>query len=263
MHLRVIDIDLPSDLDKLIIVPFADWHKDDPRCNAGYIQHTVERIAASEDTYCIANGDLVNMALKSSVSDIYSNRISPQEQLDWIINTLWPIRHKILCYTDGNHENRVWRDVGISPAKYVTNALGIADRCSDGGALVFVSFGLQAREKSRGRKMTYSIYARHGSCGGKAAGGKVNALVDFADNVDADLYVMSHVHMPFQTALQYYRVNISNRSVRPVNKLFVSTSAALDFGGYGETNGFRPSAIADMSIVLDGARRRMAARMDV
>lgn len=261
--MRIIKVDLPSEYDNINIVPFADWHKDDPRCNQKYIEHTVKRIASDERTFAIANGDLVNMALRSSISDIYGNRLSPQEQLDWIIDTLRPIKDKILCYDDGNHEGRIYKEVGINPAKYVTNALGIPERCSDGSSLVFVSFGEQNRRKSEGRKMTYSIYAKHGKSGGKKEGSKVNALIDYADNVDADCYIMSHVHMPFQTALNYFRVNPSNRSVNEVSKMFVSTNAALEFGGYGEVGGFRPSTIADMSITLDGHERRMKATLVV
>ena len=261
--MRVIDIDLPSDFKELKIIPFADWHKDDLRCNQKYIEHTVERIRKKENHFCIANGDLLNMALRNSVSDIYGNRMTPQEAIDWCIETLYPIKDKILCYDDGNHECRVWKECGIQPSKYITSALGIPDRCSDGGSLVFVSFGRQTRHKSEGRKITYSIYAKHGKSGGKKEGSKVNALVDYADNVDADCYIMSHVHMPFQMALQYYRVDVRNRSVKPVNKLFVSTNAALEFGGYGEVNGYRPSAIADMTITLYGDRRKMMGDMVV
>lgn len=259
--MRVIDVNLSSDIQQLKIVPTADWHYADPRCNVGYIKHTVERIKNDADTYCILNGDLANFALKGSKSNIYDQRIHPQDQLDWMVETLLPIKDKILCYTDGNHEARCYNDCGIMPGKYVTAALGIQDRLSDGAALLFLSFGTQSRERSRGRKMTYSIYAKHGRAGGKKEGGKVNALIDFADNVDADAYVMSHVHMPFQSSMAYYRVSPATRSISLVNKLFVSTSAALDFGGYGEIGGYRPAAIADMTITLDGSRRRMRADM--
>jgi hypothetical protein len=261
--MKSIVIDLPSDIQKLKIVPFGDWHKDDPKCNKKFIEDTVNKIKNEPNTYAIANGDLLNFALAGSKSDIYSSKFNPQEQLEWAVETLMPIRDKILALGPGNHEDRAYKLCGIVPCRYITSQLGILDRYHDTGAIIFVSFGRMNRRKSEGRKITYSLYCKHGASGGKTAGAKVNALEAFADNIDADIYIGSHTHMPFQFPNGYYRVNLANRSIHFVTKLFVNTSAALDFGGYGEQYGYRPAALAHIEIELDGAKRQMTASLQV
>lgn len=256
------DFGLPKSCNDIIILPFSDWHDDDPNCNQAFVEAEVKAALSARNTFVIVHGDIVNFAFKNSCSNSYQNRKTPQESLEWAIETLRPLKEKILVLEDGNHEDRLWKECGIHAGRFIANELGIKERYAQDGALVFVTFGEQSG-KRHNRPMTYSIYTIHGAGGGRKAGGKVNRLTELMLTVDADIYIQGHTHLPFQTAYGFYRANLNNRSARFVNKLFVNSSAALNYGGYGEKLGFQPSALAHVEIHLDGSKRKMKATLEV
>ena len=90
---------------------------------------------------------------------------------------------------------------------------------------------------------------------------KAIRLADMASIVDADVYIHSHTHLPMIMKQGFYRTCEANRSVAPVSKLFVNTAAALDYGGYGEIQEYKPTSKDTPVIYLDGHKRGMTARL--
>ena len=90
-------------------------------------------------------------------------------------------------------------------------------------------------------------------------GGKINNLSDLASIVDADCYVCGHIHLPASFKKCYYRTDTQNSSVQKVTKLFVSTASALEYGGYGDVQGYAPSANDYPYITFSGSRKFMRA----
>jgi hypothetical protein len=101
--------------------------------------------------------------------------------------------------------------------------------------------------------MYYTAYVTHGSAGGgRKEGGKVNRLADLASIVDADIYIHAHTHLPVVFKEAFFRVNGGNSSVALVDKLFVNVAASLNYGGYGDKQGFKPASKRSPVIHLDG-----------
>ena len=113
----------------------------------------------------------------------------------------------------------------------------------------------------RHRRQLYTIYVTHGSGGGRREGGKVSKLADLASIVDADIYIHAHTHLPLIFKESFFRVSASNSSVAPAEKLFVNTSAALNYGGYGDTQGFKPASTRAPVIYLCGTQQDMWAKL--
>lgn len=107
----------------------------------------------------------------------------------------------------------------------------------------------------------YSIYATHGSGGGRKEGAKAIRLADMAAIVDADIYVHSHTHLPMIMKQAFYRTSPSNCSIAKVSKLFVNTGATLDYGGYGQAQEFKPSSHETPVIHLEASHKRMSATL--
>jgi hypothetical protein len=107
----------------------------------------------------------------------------------------------------------------------------------------------------------YSCYCTHGSGGGRREGGKVNRLADLASIVDADIYIHAHTHLPLIFKESFFRVSGSNSSVALTEKLFVNTSAMLNYGGYGDKAGFKPASKSSPVIYLNGHKRYMVAKL--
>ena len=254
--MRSIRCDLPGGFDELQIIPLADMHIGDSCCNFNGIQEQLERIRTTDNVYCILNGDLMDTAIASSIGDTYGANLQPMEQLKACVELFGPIKDKILCITPGNHEGRIYRSDGIDMTALMAAQLGIPDAYTPTTALMFIRFGHDVKHN---RKMCYTAYVTHGAGGGRKEGGKINRLADLASIVDADIYIHSHTHLPAAFKTAYYRVNTENSCVIKVDKLFVNTSAHLDYGGYGDRAGYKPNSTDTPTIYLDGHKKRMNA----
>ena len=57
------------------------------------------------------------------------------------------------------------------------------------------------------------------------------------------------------------RADAINCCAKPVEKLFVNTGAALDYGGYGQAQEFKPASVSTPVIHLEAERKRMSATL--
>lgn len=247
--------------ENLNIYLLSDVHWEDSLCNRKKLFQWRDEVLSAENNFVIINGDIINAATRNSVSDVYSSKASPDRALDEVSDFIRPLvdANRVLAIIDGNHEKRVAKESGIKLMKRLSRELGIEELYAEEAYMLFLSFG-----QSQGRdcrQMVYSVYGRHGSGGGKKAGGKVNSLSDMQLVIDADIYVMGHTHMPVIFPSTYYRVNYRNRKVTPVEKMFVNTNAFLDYGSYGEEQGFSPTAIRWPVVILSGKERHISAKI--
>lgn len=255
--------DFPVDWPHANVYTLADLHIGDPHCDESEVLARVK--AAADDPYglVILNGDLMNTALKTSVSDVYGEVLSPMQQITHLVTMLRPIAGKIIGVTAGNHENRVYRNDGIDVTRLVCRELGIEEKYSPEGVLIFLRFGTRANNghENRNPRQWYSIYATHGSGGGRKEGAKAIRLADMACIVDADVYIHSHTHLPMIMKQSFYRADSSNCTAKQVSKLFVNTGAALGYGGYGQSQEFKPASAATPTIHLQAKNKRMSATL--
>lgn len=254
--LKPIKCDL-SYAEAIEVHPMADLHIGDSCSDYKLITERLEHIKNTPNAYCILDGDLMDTAIASSIGDTYGANLQPMEQLKQCVKIFEPIKDKILAVLPGNHENRVYKSDGLDITELMCTQLGIGDRYSPTTALLFIRFG----KADRGRPQLYTAYVTHGSGGGRREGGKVNRLADLASIVDADIYIHAHTHLPLVFRESFFRVSGSNSSVALVDKLFVNTAAALNYGGYGDKQGYKPASKVSPVIYLNGRKREMWAKL--
>lgn len=260
--MKAINVSLSQDLTNLEIVPLADLHLGDPLCDIKLIKEKIDYIKDNKNVYCILNGDILNNSTKTSVGDVYSESLTPMEQLQRAVEMFEPIKDKILCVTTGNHENRTYKTDGIDLMGILCSQLNISDKYAKESALLFLKFGFN-RKKS-GKKVvqqSYVLFITHGSGGGRKEGAKANRLADMASIVDADIYIHSHTHLPLIMKEAFYRTDVQHGSFILVDKLFVNTSACLNYGGYGEAFEFKPSSKETPHIYLSGTSKKFTAKL--
>jgi len=257
--MKTIKIALPKETNSIEILPLADLHLGDVHCNLDYVQSFINYIKEHEYVYCVLNGDIINNAIKNSVSDIYGETMKPMEQLNRAYDLLSPIKEKILAITNGNHEFRTYREDGIDLMEILARQLGVADKYSKESALVFLKLGIDPKHKNQ--QLQYTLYLNHGAGGGKKIGGKANRLEDMAGIVDADIYIHSHTHAPMIFKQDFLRIDQRHSAVTQVEKLFVNTSATLDYGGYGEAFEFKPSTKQTPVIRISGVKKYASANL--
>lgn len=257
--MKVIRRDIPGDFTEILLYAIADLHWADPNSNHKRILEDIAYIRDTPNVYCVLNGDLMNCAIKSSISDCYSETLSPMEELKRCVEIFGPIRDKIICVVPGNHEERHYRTNGIDITLLMCQQLSIEDRYSPTTAFVFLRFGRDEFHNHHGRPVLYTIYVTHGNAGGRKDGGKIQRLADYATIVDADIYIAGHTHLGAGFKKGFARPNPANSSVTYGTHLFVNTCAALDYGGYGDRGGFDPPCLDRPIIMLDGTRKGMRA----
>lgn len=265
--MKTIKIDLPQDIEVLEIHTFADEHIGDEHCDIERLMNRIEYVKNTPNVYCILNGDILDNATKTSIGDTYMQEFNPMEQLQKATELFSPIKDKILCITHGNHENRTYKKEGINLSYLIAKQLGLADKYTSTSAVLFIRFGKvsNGKRETNGsgnvRKMCYTIYALHGSGGGRKEGAKAIRLADMASIIDTDIYIHSHTHLPMIMKQGFYRIDLRNSAVAHVDKLFVNTAANLNYGGYGEAGEFKPSSKDTPVIYLSGTHKDFSAKL--
>ena len=263
--MRCIRVERPREWKDARLYVIADEHIGDAHHDALALDEKIQKILSDDRAMVIVNGDVLNSALKHSVSDVYSEKMALGTQIEYATKLLEPIKDKIIAGTIGNHEYRAYKEAGIDVMNVVFVNLGIGERYLHEGGLIFIRMG-QNGAKDHGKphlpKMWYSVYVTHGSGGGgRKEGSKAIRLADMATTVDADIYIHSHTHMPMILRKGYYRADPHNCTGVMVDRLFVNTAASLSYGGYGQMYEFSPSSKKSPVITLSGEKKAAYAQL--
>lgn len=256
--MKLIKINLNEEIgrivDKVTIIPIADVHIGDKLANLKLLKEALQRIKEEPNTFTIINGDLCNMALKNSKSDVYSDQLSPMEQVLTATELLEDIKNKILVISSGNHEDRTMKETNIDVTRLIAKQLGIEERYADAWWYLYLTFG----KDNKGRAITYGITGLHGYGGGRKSGGKINRLEDMSQVVIADLYLMSHTHKPISTKNCIYVPYYQSKSLSKQEMYYLMTNSFLESdGGYAEKMGLAPSNTSLTEAQLNGTKRKV------
>lgn len=222
-------LDIHTEKKDIQLVPFGDIHYGDRSCNWDKAERMINWIKDNSNTRVILMGDLINAATKTSVgAALFDETKHGQEQLDFIVDALRPIRKKIYGALVGNHSQRVIDSTGYDPIKFLCNELNTNH------------YGYGQFIKIKGNGVDYKIYATHGSSSSTLPYTKIKGCLNLAMHKDADIYLMGHVH-----DLQLYTQEIERIQYNQIikdKKYFVLTGHYLNYGGsYAEMKNLMPS----------------------
>lgn len=250
--MKIHQVDLGKDLTHAYLLPVSDMHVGDPNFDAEKFFRYRKWIEDTPNAYVILNGDILNTAIKSSVSDIYAETVSPKEALNTAERIFTPIKDRILCVVSGNHERRVYKDVGLDVSEVLAHKLGVYYAGDE--AYLKIKLGSKRGHQTNGKSVIYTVYVTHGFGAGRTIGSKVNSLHKLSEIVLADCYIFSHVHT--MTAHQdIYKVpDIRANKLIDVKRTFVSSGSFLKRGGYAVTHGYPHNKLGSPRIRLDGTR---------
>lgn len=232
---------------KVTLYPFVCWHVGAPQADYEFIHEMLA--LAKEDPHgkIIYMGDGGECVTKSSKGQIYEQTMSPQEQKQWLVNTLTPVKDKILFGVKGNHGNRTFKDSGLSFDESLCSALGVPYL----GTGVFWNMVV-------GRS-SYDIYTNHGVDSGTNTGTKVNKAKVFEKIVDADAIMTAHSHIcaPIPPVRRAYLDNshADNNPIRWRTTYGYICGCAYDSRtGYAEDKAYEPILPAHISISFHSER---------
>lgn len=260
--MNIVKSDLSQDFKTVLLIPLGDLHIVDSLCDIKEIQRRIDFIKSHDNAYTILNGDLINNGIKSSKTDIYSESMPPDKQVEKVVDLFYPIKDKILSIQSGNHEFRSHRETCQDAAKIYATELGLKDIYSQESNLIFIRFGAERRNRKDGggktRKVCYSAFAIHGIGGGRQDGSKFNTLSNMQHRIDSDIYIHSHTHRPFCEPDLNVRINPSTSSYTEVKTYLYNTCAFLKYGGYGERAEYKASIINTPILILDGEKKNIS-----
>ena len=243
--LQVIKATLPVDTKYIEIVAIGDVHSGDDWCDEQAVKEVINYVLEKPYRYVILNGDLINNAIKTAISDVYGSN-DPEMEIRHVARLFMPIKDRILAMGSGNHEERTLKLTGIDPSRYIAIRLGVEDKYASNSFLLFLSVGRSHTYRQvhkHVRQQVYSIFVQHGYGGGKKSGSKLNNL-NASDGIvpNADIYVMGHTHDPMANSKRTFVCDYQNRQIYEHKKYYLMHNAYLDYGGYGLRQGFPPSS---------------------
>jgi len=253
--LKLIKHDLPDTLNKLKLYAISDLHVGEKSFDKQRFRNFVKMIEEDKEAYCVLAGDLLNNAIVTSVSDVYSEEMSPSRALKWLKSELKPISNKILAVVIGNHSRRSVKLVDIDPIESLCEALQILPLYSPNEVYVKLTFGKNGRHKQM-----YGIYITHGSSGGKTLGGALSNVEKLCMSVNADIYICGHAHKKVAGKNEHRYVDMIHEKITERERLFIISSHwAKYFGGYASRMCLTPSAKGAVPIILYSKRKHFEA----
>lgn len=210
--------------------------------------------------YIILGGDMINNATRSSVSNIFEEKMRPREQKQIMIKMLSPLRDRILCAVPGNHEGRSGKDADDDPMYDIMCKLDLEDYYREN--IAFIKIRMGNPNGNGDRNPTYMLVAMHGAGGGMLPGATINRNERFGYIMDgADALLVAHSHKPMVS--QPGKILIDGRnntvSIKPF-KVIVATSW-LAYSSYAAKKQLLPTSHAPQVITLHGNKKKITVTM--
>lgn len=241
--------------EEIILYGLSDWHIGSEYCDRKLLQSFVDTIQHTKNAYCVILGDVMDNALKGSKSNVYTATMNPDRQISEGANILYPIRDKILAITEGNHEVRSVKEVGLLPMNYLSAKVGVnVDKVYSIGA--FILFLTYENMMNSGRSTTFTLYCKHGNGGGGTVGGKANSMAKMQMQIVADVYLSGHTHVELGFAPQIYIADATRKTLMCQKQLNVNTGSFLNWGGYAAEGNYAPSVTGTPKVRLWAERGR-------
>lgn len=228
------------------IYPLGDVHIGSKECDMELLQKWVEMVQNDPNGYAVVIGDIMNMGLKNSKSNVYEEVLTPAQQKEVTYELLSPIADKILAGCSGNHEYRMVREVGTNPLYDVFCRLRIEDRYRENVCFLKLTVG-----KIGANNNTYGMVLTHGKSKQKD--------LDWTYAVDgADVFVSGHTHLGTHQPSAKIRMDLIHNKIRTVDYQHIVVLPFMSYGGYAIRNKYKPIPIGQFQrIQFDGTTKRI------
>lgn len=216
--------------DSILLFNLGDAHRGDPAHDNQLFLKVVNAIRHTNNAYWISTGDLLNVALQGSKSDVY-NSANLEQEFEWLIKDVSPIADRCLGMVASNHHNRFDRAVGMSLDKLIAGKLNIPFL----GQLGLLNITCD--------KASYYVAMHHGIGSGKRRGAKTNNAQDLASIIPgADIYLEGHTHTFDHFIDESVYIDRKRGKLSHAKAWFCVTGHFLDYmTSYASSKKYRPA----------------------
>lgn len=259
-----------SQTDEFKIVYFSDLHLMAKACAMKQIIQQRDEILNDPFTFWIGGGDYGEFigfqdhtrfdpdAVDEGVTVADLARLG-KVTYEKVRDIFAPIKHKCLGLIVGNHEKQYMRRMQQEDLhSWLCTELGVANlgyscfmdlvfcRAAgwDGPELMSKRPPRRGAHRHNGTE-TFRVFCHHGAGAAQTKGGKINRLVKFMENFEADIYFMGHVHDQMGARLTPLTANKDCTEITHNTKLGVISGSFLrtycqGVTTYGEQKGYAP-----------------------
>ena len=230
---------------EITLYPLVCMHLGSPQCDYRFLKEHVTRIAADPRGYWAYLGDGGECVTKNSKGSIYEQMLSPQAQLEAIVDLLGPLQDRGLFGIRGNHGHRVYRETGLSFDSALCSRLDIPYL----GVSAMASLGVGAT--------SYTAYFHHGTESGVSLRSKISSAENMARFIIADAIFTAHSHVAMElTPAPLVEADTRNRKVRTrLRHQYICGTSYDSRTGYAEEKGYPPLTPAYISVSFAADRQ--------
>ena len=230
----------------LNIYPLGDVHIGSKEFDRELFNQWIEMVKADPNGAVVIIGDIMNMGLRNSKSNVYEENLSPMEQKELCYELLEPIADKIIAGCSGNHEYRAVKEVGMNPLYDVFCRLRIEDRYRENACFIKLTVGKQGKNPN-----TYGVVLTHGST--KTKDEKWTYGVD-----GCDCFISGHTHEAIHKPLGKIRMDLSHNKVKTVDYQHIVVLPFQRYGGYAIRGKYMPNHLGQFQcITFDGSTKKV------
>ena len=242
---QLIDVKFPES-EMLRIYPIGDVHIGSKECDLELFKQWIETVKNDPNGVAVIIGDMLNMGLRNSKSNVYEEVLSPMQQKELCYELLEPIADKIIGGCSGNHEYRAVKEVGMNPLYDVFCRMRIEDRYRENACFIKLTVGKQGKNPN-----TYGVVLTHGSS--KSKDERWTYGVD-----GCDCFISGHTHEATHKPLGKIRMDLTHNKVKTVGYQNVVVVPFQKYGGYAIRDKYLPNHLGQFqSILFDGTSKRV------
>ena len=279
----------PSRTTEIKLVYFSDIHWFAKACSEKSVLAQVREIRDDPATFWIGGGDYGEFIgyqdSKRFDPDAVSERVKVKdlgrlgkatyESLrDVVFN---PIKHKCLGLLMGNHERAYMNHTQQGDLHgWLCTELGVPNlgySClmdvicvnTKGTKVPCLGPFVPPKCDTRG-STTFRVFCHHGAGAAQTKGGKINRLVSFMRIVEADIYIMGHVHDQMGARLTPLTANADCTKITNSTKIGVISGSYLKtyaqgVTSYGEQKGYEPTTLGAAHVQIRPDTREVWGRV--
>lgn len=207
------------------------------------------KILQDDKAFVCFIGDLMENALPNSKSDMFSQKHSPAEQKEWVIEQLKAFKDKTIAVVPGNHEyNRTTKSCGLYPLYDICQLAGISDKYRD--TIAFIDIGVGVSKKNVKKQVHYFGQIQH-----KAKDIKAVHSSDYTDGID--FFASGHDHEAKDKPRAKLVFDKHNKVIFKRNIECINCGSFCFYGGYGSKGAYRPQSDKMYMLRLFSGEHRM------
>ena len=274
----------PSRSDTFRIWSLSDLHLLSAACDEAHLKRDINEIRDDPLSFWIGGGDYADYI------GYKDKRFEPKTMAPWVkvcdmgeigrvgtekVRDLFePIKHKCLGLVLGNHEDSYQRFTDHTDQHaWLCHELGVPNL--EYSALLDVIFVRQPRSKPRlqtvppargGSHQRFRLYIHHGAGGAVTPGGKLNTLIRFMKQFEADIYFIGHVHdkvarlEPMLGANEACDRLVAHERVGLISGSYLKTYAE-HITTYGEKRAYPPTSLGATRVEIHPETRAVTAML--